>query len=922
MMMNSARWLSGAALTLAGLGLLAGSPTADAASGRRAARHPAASSHGPAARKPAPAPDPSAGITRLEIAPASAVLDGPRAIQHLLVSATMKDGGTTDVTDQVTLTLGNPHLAKVASGVVMPLADGETHLVAKLGRVSSPSILITIRSTKAPSPVDFVNDVMPILAKEGCNSTACHGSPAGKNGFKLSLFGYDPAADHAAIVEGSGGRRVNLKDPIHSLILLKPSFSIPHGGGQRFKVGSPEYHTLLAWLQAGAPGVSETAPHVQSVAVTPQQPWLPRPGSKQHLIVTATMSDGSSRDVTDKALFSANDDAIAKVDSDGLVSAARPGETAIMVRYMGQVAVSRVAVLPPWKLPHYPKLAQYNYIDRLVQAKLEKLRVVPSGLCTDEEFIRRATLDTCGIIPTVEEVQRFVADPSPDKRAKLIDQLLDRPEFIDLWTLKWNDALRNNPRLTREGALPYSNWIRDQVRQNRPFDQWVRDLLTATGKNADVKIDPANLPPQVQQQLAKRPRAEQLIQQINNAPFNPAANYYLVTRDPLDLTSATCQTFLGVRIECARCHNHPYEKWTQSDYYHLAAFFTGINAQGANQTPRLVSVNERATLRMPDSKQVVEPRTLDGTVGAPLVGVPGAAPLVGAPGADKRQALAEWLTSRSNPFFAEATVNRVWAQYFGRGIVNPIDDFRVTNPPSNSELLKALADDFVIHNFDLKYIHRLILNSRTYQQSSLPNQYNRQDTANFARYYPKRMMAEQLYDSISQATGVFPPLNRPARPGLLKNGKKPVLNYYQQMLADQPLLTRATQLAVMAPGQRGPRGDLGVFLDTFGKPRREVVCACERSDDGNIGQALALINGDEVNAKIAAPQGRVQQLVQSNKPDSDVINELYLATLSRRPTVKEGSEARALIDAGKSRAEGISDLMWSLLNSREFLFVH
>jgi hypothetical protein len=910
MMMNAARLLWARALTLAGLALIAGSPTADAESGRQAARRPAARSHHQANRKPTPTPDLLAGATRLEIAPPSAVLDGPRAMQHVVVSASMKDGTTTDVTDRVTLTASNSHLAKVAGGVVTPLADGETHLVAKLGRFSSPSVLIAIRHVKAPSAVDFVNDVMPILAKEGCNSTACHGSPAGKNGFKLSLFGYDPAADHAAIVEGSGGRRVNLKDPTHSLILLKPSFSIPHGGGQRFKVGSPEYRALLAWLQAGAPGVSESAPRVQSVSVTPEQPWMPRPGSKQHLIVTATMSDGSSRDVTDKALFSANDDAIAHVDGDGIVTAERPGETAIMVRYMGQVAVSRVAVLPPWKLPHYPKLAQYNEIDRLVQAKLEKLRVIPSGLCTDEEFIRRATLDTCGIIPTVEEVQRFVADPAPDKRVKLIDQLLDRPEFVDLWTLKWNDALRNNPRLTREGALPYSNWIREQVRQNRPFDQFVRDLLTASGKNADIKIDPADLPPQVQQQLAKRPRAEQLIEQINNATFNPATNYYLVTRDPLDLTSATSQTFLGVRIECARCHNHPYEKWTQSDYYHLAAFFTGINARGANLTPRVVSVNERATLRLPDSKQIVEPRTLDGT-GVKLE-----------LGEDKRQALAEWLTSRSNPFFAEATVNRIWAHYFGRGIVNPIDDIRVTNPPSNPELLKTLADDFVNHNFDLKYIHRLILNSRTYQQSSLPNQYNRQDTANFARYYPKRMMAEELYDSLSQATGVFLPLNQPARPRLAKNGKKPILNYYQQMLADQPPITRATQLAVMAPGQRGPRGDLGVFLDTFGKPRREVVCACERSDDGNIGQALALINGDEVNAKIAAPQGRVQQLIQANKSDSDVINELYLATLSRRPTAKEGSEARALIQAGKSRAEGLSDLMWSLLNSREFLFVH
>jgi hypothetical protein len=324
-------------------------------------------------------------------------------------------------------------------------------------------------------------------------------------------------------------------------------------------------------------------------------------------------------------------------------------------------------------------------------------------------------------------------------------------------------------------------------------------------------------------------------------------------------------------------------------------------------------VNARATLRMPDSKEAVEPRTLDGTVRAPLVG---------APGQDKRAALADWLTSRSNPFFAQATVNRLWAHYFGRGIVDPIDDFRVTNPPSNPELLQALAADFVNHNFDLKYIHRSILNSRTYQQSSLPNPYNRQDTSNFARCYPKRMMAEALYDSISQATGVFVPLNPvPARPGA-KNGKKAVNNDYQPMQTNGPPITRVMQLAVLAPGRRGPRGDLGVFLDTFGKPRREVVCACERSDDGNIGQALALINGNDVNTKIESPQGRVQQLIHEDKSDSDVINELFLATLSRRPNAREGTDARALIHAGKTRSEGISDLMWSLINSREFLFIH
>jgi hypothetical protein len=902
--MNGKRVSALGALGVAVVLLAAAGPPAEAVAAKKApVRKPVAKTTGAKAKPPVdPLAAALASAAKLEIAPTAATLNGPRSAQHLVVTATLRDGTTYDVTDRVTFSVTDPKLAKIAGGVALPLADGETRVTAKLNGLSTPAAALTIRNARAQTPPEFVNDIMPILSKAGCNASTCHGSPVGKGGFKLSLFGYEPDLDHPAIVKDGGGKRVNLLDPAKSLLLQKPTMALPHGGGVRIKPNSPEYQTVLAWLRAGAPGLSAAEARVTKLAVTPEQPWMPSPGTKQRLAVTAHMSDGTTQDVTDKALFKSNDDAIAEIEGSGIVLARRPGETAIMIRHLGQVGVARVAVLPPWKLPPAAKPAPGNFIDGAVQAKLEKLRVRPSDLCTDEEFIRRATLDTCGIIPTPEEVRAFVADRSPGKRAALIEKLLERPDFVDLWTLKWNDTLRNNQRLTRQGLVYYFDWIRDQIAQNRPYDAFVRDLLTASGKTADMQLDPENLPPQLRQ----NPNAETLVKEINATAANAAANYYVITRDPLDVTSATSQIFLGIRIECARCHNHPFEKWTQGDYYALAGFFTGILARGNNQTPRVITVNNRAApLRHPKTREIVTPRTLDGTEFSL------------ARGDDKRTVFVDWATSPENPFFAKAAVNRIWAHYMGRGIVEPIDDFRVTNPPSNPELLDALAKELIDHKFDLKAVHRAILSSRTYQQSSRPNQYNRQDTNNFARYYPKRMMAEQIYDSISQATDVFLQLGGPAGRRARPQARRPNV---AEVLGDEPI-TRVVQLPTLPAAQRGRGGDLRAFLDTFGKPRREVVCECERSADGNIGQALALING-EVNDKIAAPRGRVQRLIRENRPDAELVEELYLAALSRRPTTAELNEAGTLIRTAKTRAEGVEDLMWSLINSREFLFVH
>jgi hypothetical protein len=862
------------ALKIGTLGLLLGlvAPASAAPPRGRAPRRAPKTASKPVA-KPA---GPALAITRLAIEPAAATLSGPRARQHFLVTATLKDGRMLDVTDRAAFTSLSPKVARVsATGLADPVGDGQTRIVARLGGHEAAAA-VTVEGAGAPATLSFVNDVMPILSKQGCNASACHGSPAGKGGFKLSLFGYEPELDQTALKDAGPAaagalRRVNLKQPEQSLLLRKPTMAVPHGGGLRFKKGSPEYDTLLAWIKAGAPGMGQLEARVRRIDAFPGDRLLPKPGVTQRLLVTATLSDGTAVDVTDKALYSSNDDSVADVSPAGVVAARAPGETAIMIRHLGQVAVARIAVLVAVKPGRWPEIPHHNFIDDAVFAKLEKLSVLPSELANDEEFVRRAYVDTTGMIPTAEEVRAFLQDRDPKKRAKLVDQLLDRPEFVDVWTLKWNDVLRNNPRLTRLGMKAYYQWIREQVAKNVPFDQFVKSLLTATGENDKVG----------------------------------AVNYFLVSRDPLDLTSSTSQVFLGVRIECARCHNHPFERWTQNDYYGLAAFFSNIRRQGnGNQAPALITVGPPGRrgggqVRNPKTGQPIEPKVLDGTE-------------VKLDQQDLRIALADWIASPQNPFFARSIANRVWAHFMGRGIVDHVDDFRVTNPPSNPALLDALAKDLVDHKFDLKQLMRDIMNSRVYQLSSHANPYNKTDVRNFARAYPRRLTAEQLYDSISQACNAFTPFVPQGRGGGMGGA-------VAQLVRDamDPNAARAHQI----PVPRVP-GEIGNFLDVFGRPRREVVCECERSADGSVTQALVLINSDLVTRKMEFPQGRMRQALKSARPDADTVEEFYLATLSRRPTAAEMGEAQSLIRSGRTHAEGVEDLMWGLLNSREFLFNH
>lgn len=909
---------SGLLIAATSLLLVGGAHKADAAaprSGKRAPRSDSAPRSAAQARKPAVSrtPQVAANLKRIVLAPTSAEIDGSRGAQRLLVMGYTEDGATVDLTGSAAFKLSRPGLVKIENGTARPVADGEVQISAVVGSHRSDPVQIKVTNAAAKPEIQFVNDIMPILAKTGCNSTACHGSPVGKGDFKLSLFGYEPELDHPAIVKASGGRRIDMKSPAKSLLLTKPSGGTSHGGGVRFKPDSPEYRLILAWITAGAPGLAEFEAQARRIVVMPDEPYLPAAGARQRLAVTAFFSDGTSRDVTDQALYTSNDDAIAAVDGGGVVTALRPGETAVMVRFLGQVGVARMAVLQPRKPVRTYRVERVNYIDRHVQNKLDRLRMIPALQCSDEEFLRRAMLDVCGIIPTPDEIRAFMADRSAGKRQKLIDDLLRRDEHVDLWTMRWNDILRNNPRQTRLGTAYYSDWIREQIASNRPYDQWVRELIASRGKSADIELTIDNLPPQ----LKRRRNAEQVARLINSIEFNPAANYYVVSRDPLDVAAATSQVFLGVRVECARCHNHPFEKWTQEDFYGLAGYWNGLQVRAQNQAPGIVTFNENArTQRHPKTNEPVEPRPLDG------------AETSAASADDPRSAIAGWMTSPDNPYFARAIVNRIWAHYFGRGIVEPVDDFRVTNPASNPELLDALAADLVEHKFDLRHTHRMILNSWTYQQSSRPNEYNRSDVSNFARYYPKRMMAEQLYDSISQATGVYlvPPgagrrLNA-ARQALKKS------NNLQAEALESALPTEETRRVMQLPavpsgggGRRTP-GEVAAFLDAFGKPKREVVCECERTSDGNLGQALLLMNSEDINRKIASPGGRVQDLVRRGAPSDRAVEEIFLAVLGRLPDQRERGEALALLKSAGEPAAGYQDLMASLLNTREFLFIH
>ncbi len=781
----------------------------------------------------------------VEITPKDSTLVGRRATRQLIVSAKYADGNERDLTRAVEWVSLDPTIATVSTrGQVVPKANGVATIVARRGSVEAKTTVI-VSKTEAVTPVSFKLDVIPSFSQAGCNMGACHGTPTGKGGFKLSLRGYLPDQDYVTLSRDASGRRINPLAAETSMILTKPLGEIAHEGGLRLTRTSKSYEYLLDWVREGAKA-DVNPPTAVRLEILPGTRVLNAPAKTQQAAVIAYYSDGSSRDVTPTCYYNSSNPEIADVDADGYVTFKNRGEVAVIAHYLDLVANVRLTHLvevPGFKLAEVPG---DNVIDKAVFAKLNRMRVSPSDPCTDTEFVRRATLDAIGILPTAEEVKSFLNDPSKDRRARLVDRLLVRPEFYDYWTLKFADILRANGRLIQsKGANGFTRWIKTNLERNTPMDEFVRELLTAEGSSYS----------------------------------NPAANYYRISRDPENSVETTAQLFLGVRIQCAKCHNHPFERWTQDDYYGFAAFFSRVRQKkGPLPDDEVIYAADAGEVNQPRTGQTMKPKALGGPV------------LDDAKVPDRRVRLASWLTSGSNPFFAKSLVNRIWYHLIGRGIVEPVDDFRDSNPASNDELLNGLTAEFVKSKFDLKSLIRAILVSRTYALSARTNELNADDSIYFSHAYTKLLPAEVLLDAISTVTGTTTTFE-----GL-------------------PPGTRATQ--ILDGKMENP------FLKTFGRPARELACECERETDSNLSQALQLIGGATVNGKLRDDGGRMATLSKSPKTPEEITRELYVVALSREPNSTEVAAAVKHITIGKDRRQAVEDLGWVLINSKEFLFRH
>ncbi len=809
----------------------------------------------------------ASSVAGLSVSPAEGTLDGSYSFQTLVAVGKSIDGSERDLTNLATYASTNSAVVKVdKSGIAYPVSDGSADVIVSQGGRSVKAHL-TVRNTKTNSRLSFETSIAPILIKSGCMGTACHGAPNGQAGFKLSFFGYETEKDWTAVVRGKEGKRVNFKDPEKSLFLMKPTAAVWHGGGRKFRPDGPEARVFAAWIKAGAPYVpgrtafntdSKTqlasypklpaAPKLDSVYVLPTNRTIRDANSKHQLVVMARYKDGSEADVTPFARYFCDDDGIATVSSEGRLLALRKGEANVMVRYAGKVGISSVMVQPQTPMANYPSIKSNNYVDEHILAKLKQLNMLPSDIADDATFVRRVFFDLIGTPPLPAMVRQFVDDDDKNKRSKLIDELLERPEYKDYQTIIWADLLRNTRILLKDGVEPYTHFIRESFAENKPFDKFVRELLT--GKGSAYQNETAT------------------------------ANYYRVTNDPSELTTSTSQIFMGVRLECCRCHNHPFDRWMQDDFYGMAAFFAKTHQRdGVGKDEIIIFNNDSGEVRQLRTQQVMSPKFI--TAEKPLE----------TPQGDLRTYLADWITSKENPYFAKATVNRLWKQFFGRGIVHPADDFRASNPPINPPLLDALAKDFLDHNFDVKYIIRVICNSRAYQTSSKPNGTNGDDNKNFSRYYIRRLAASQLLDAITVATDV------PEKfPGVREG--TPAIN-----LADNSVPS--------------------YFLDVFGRSNRLQVA--EPSQQTTIAQALALINGPAVNARLTNPNGFLTQKILGrlgDRSEKDLLDTLYLNVLARFPTAAESKSAKEYLTTMPTAKEGYEDLMWALLNSKEFMFNH
>ena len=774
----------------------------------------------------------------LKVFPAKVLLQGQDDRQGIVIQLVDGQGMTKDVTASAKLRLADASLASIANQTLAPKKDGSTQLIVEHGGLKT-EVPVVVKDATQSRPISFRLDVMPIFMKHGCNSGGCHGAAKGKDGFMLSLFGYDPAGDHHRLTRQIVGRRVDLAVPEKSLLLEKIIGAVPHTGGKLFDTGHEDYQTLLRWLKAGGPNDGDETPVPVGVELLPAKIVFAGSGGLQKTVVMAKYSDGSVRDVTRLALYLTNNEGIAAISKDGVVKGGGRGGAYVFARFSKFTVGSEVIVLPTDDKFAWPNPPENNYVDTLVFDKLKKLHLAPSELCSDEAFLRRVYLDLIGLPPTRDEYDRFLADKDPQKRSRLIDTLLDRPEFVDMWSMKWGELLRiraynQAPQYGRDAKamFSYAAWVKEQMAENRPLNEFVAELIVGAGSNFK----------------------------------SPTANLYTASErlTPQKTAEDIAQVFLGTRIQCSQCHNHPFDRWTLDDYYGFSAFFAGVTLKRGVEGREVFVTNNNAlnTVPHPVDGRAMKPKFLGGD--APDV-----------EGKDPRKALAAWMTAPENTAFSQTMANIIWAHFFGRGIVEPVDDVRISNPPSNKELLQELGKRLVGHGFDKKKLIRDICNSRTYQLAAATNKTNELDTAYFSHGYVRRLRAEVLLDTITRVTGTEDrfPLSPPG--------------------------TRAVQIHT---------GEItNYFLTTFGRAPRESACSCEVNREANLSQALHLVNGDTITLKIA--QGKLLAgLVADKKSAAEVIEEMYIRTLCRKPTAAEVKKLTDIVQRETSDPKRVQEM--------------
>jgi hypothetical protein len=793
--------------------------------------------------------------TGLVVQPTSVTLTGPRDYQQLVVTGKYADGSIRDLTPACDYTFDAKGFVTVdAGGFITPTKSGGATVIVKAGP-QTVKVPVIVKDFEKSRPISFRNDVIASINVGGCNAGACHGTPSGKGGFRLSLRGFDPDADYLQFTRDVLGRRTDRQHPDDSLILLKALGKVPHEGGQRFQPASLPGQFIRGWLAEGLRDDQPKLPGVTALEIVPGSRVQVAPARFQQLSIMARFSDGSLRDVTRLTVFTSSDTSVADVNVNGLVEFKSAGEVAILCRYLMQLQTVRLTYLEPRKGFVWTNPKESSYVDRHVFAKLKMLSIPPSDVCSDDEYIRRAYLDLCGVLPSADDVRKFLTDRSPNKRSALVDALLERPEYADFWTMKWSDVLRSSRKTIQiKGTHVFQKWLRNRFEKDTGFDVVVRELITSSGSTYAV----------------------------------PPASYYRIARDAQNLAETTAQLFFGIRMQCCKCHNHPFERWTQDDYYSLSAWFARVRQKKDAREPGPApnAVGGEIIYSDRSAPEVVQPRT--GKQMAPKY-LGGAVPPI-PPRTDRREVLAKWLTAPDNPFFAKSTVNRIWYHLMGKGIVDPVDDFRDSNPSANDELLDALAKDFAANKFSFKHLIRVIMTSRTYQLSAQATEVNKDDNKYFSHAVTRLLPAEPLLDAICQATEI------------------------PEKFAGMPIGTRAVQL---------PDGDSNhPFLKTFGQPARELACECERESDSNLAQALQLINGPTVNEKLRNAGNRIGKLLAKKLSDQAMLEELYLATLSRAPTSEDVKVSLEHLAKSKDKRKAWEDIHWALINSKEFLFRH